>query len=262
MSNKNLAGQKVLLTRPAPQQQSLRAAIEKAGGDVISLPLMQIVPISNPQSVQAARTAVQNLDHFQLLIFISTNAVSYGAELIDDFWPQFPLGLAVIAIGETTARVASAQLGCTVSRPEQGSDSEAVLALPQLQNVEGMRIAIFRGQGGRELLANTLRERGALVEYVEVYRREFTAVTTDDLSNGLLQQDCSAITVHSGESLNRLIALGADNIERATLIPLVVPSQRVAARAREAGFTDVVNAGGADDESMLTALGAIADRNR
>lgn len=262
MSDLKLTGQKVLLTRPAPQQQGLRKAIEAAGGTVLSLPLLQIGPNNDPQAALAARSAVQDLDHFQMLIFISTNAVEFGAELINDFWPQFPVDLDVIAIGATTAQNASTLLQCPVIRPEQGSDSEAVLALPQLQDVKDKRIAIFRGQGGRELLANTLRERGARVDYVEVYLREVTPVSAADLADRLFSGSCSAITVHSRETLDRLITLGADNIDRVTLIPLVVPSQRVAERAGQAGFADVVTANGADDESMLKALCRIAARTR
>lgn len=253
-----MKGHNILLTRPAPQQDSLRSAIEQAGGQAISLPLIEILGLQEDQAIQAARSAIENLDHYQILIFVSSNAVRFATEYIADFWPQFPVGIDVIAIGATTARAANTMLGITASRPEQGSDSEAVLQLPELQAVTNKRIAIIRGQGGRELLASTLQQRGARVDYIEVYRRQFTRLTSQDLLATLDDGHCTAITVHSGESLGRLMELGADNIDRVTLIPLVVPSQRVANRAQEAGFVNIVNADGADDESMMDALKRMA----
>ncbi|WP_296815495.1 uroporphyrinogen-III synthase [Thiobacillus sp.] len=52
-----------------------------------------------------------------------------------------------------------------------GQDSEAVLALPQLQAVAGRQVVIVRGVGGRALMADTLRARGADVHFMECYRR-------------------------------------------------------------------------------------------
>ena len=252
----NLTGRRILLTRPEQQQASLRAAIEQIGGTAESLPLLTIEAIDDADAIQHARSLVQDLDRYHIIIFISSNAVKFGGDLIQDFWPQFPVGIQVIAIGETTARGASTRFACTVIRPSRGSNSEAVLALPELDQLQDKRVAIVRGQGGRELLASTLRERGARVDYIEVYRRMPAPVDTGDVKDKLVGQPCDAITVHSGESLDRLISLSADNIDKVTLIPLAVPSPRVATQAREAGFKVVLNADGADDSAMVTILSA------
>lgn len=249
-----LSGQRILLTRPAAQQQSLRKAIEQAGGCVTSQPLLEIHALEEAKAKQSAINLIQHLDHYQFVIFISTNAVQFGGDLIEDYWPQFPAGVQVIAIGESTAREASSRFACTVVRPSAGGDSEAVLALPELALLQDSRVAIIRGQGGRELLAKTLGDRGASVDYIEVYRRCPARLEADDFAARLFNPPCSAITVHSGESLLRLIELSADNIDKVTLLPLVVPSSRVAEQAREAGFRQVFNAGGATDAAMVATL--------
>lgn len=249
-----LDGLSVLITRPSLQQHSLSEKISSAGGKPLSLPLIEIVALENSSEIDSTRRAVQDLDRFSLLIFVSSNAAQIGGELINDYWPQFPVGIEVIAIGKTTADTVIRQLACSVTSPEQGSDSEAVLALPLLQTVTDKRIAIFRGKGGRELLANTLRERGAEVAYIEVYSRKPVSYSPTEIMTFLSENACDVITVHSGESLQNLVEQSADNINQITLLPLVVPSQRIAEQARQIGFAEVICANGADDEAMLEAL--------
>ena len=253
-SNQTLSACKVLLTRPATQQQSLQKLIEEAGGSVISLPLIAIQALLDEEHLQKVRRSIQNLDQYSSIIFVSTNAAGYGAELINDYWPQFPVGISVLAIGNTTARAVTSLLDCSVIRPADGSDSEALLQLPELENVKDKKIAIIRGQGGRELLAETLLERGAEVHYIEVYRREFIDYNPEQLTAAVVDSGCTAITVHSGESLKQLLVLSGHNIAATTGLPLVVPSARIRDQAQEAGFSQIEVSQGATDSAMLDAL--------
>lgn len=260
MANKaQLQGLRVLVTRPRAQQAKLAAAIEAAGGEAIAFPLIAIEPISDGKRLALLRQQIQQLDNYQLLIFVSTNAAQFGAELIDAYWPQFPVGVAVLAVGPTTAQEARRQLSCQVEHSPNGMDSEALLALPLLQQVNGKRIAIFRGQGGRELLAETLRSRGAQVDYFEAYQRRPVTYPQQALVNIIRQQRVNVLSVTSGESLSRLREL-AGNSQDAILLPLVVPSRRIAKVARDMGFTRVYNAEGANNEALLACLQEIAAR--
>ncbi len=256
----DLAGLSILVTRPMRQQQSLCGKIIAAGGKPISFPLIDISPLEDSSEIRAAKQAIQDLDQFSALIFVSSNAASFGGELIDNYWPQFPVGVEVIAIGKTTAEAIGARLTCRVTNPDQGSDSEAVLALPVLQAVANKKIGIVRGQGGRELLATTLQERGAEVCYIEVYRRVSVPHTAAEISAIVNENSCDVITVHSGESLQILADQSGDNIDQITLLPLLVPSQRVAGQARQLGFTNVECTNGADDEAMLSTLQQLSSR--
>ena len=84
---------------------------------------------------------------------------------------KFPRRLQVATVGGASVR-ALERFGITgVVAPQGRYDSESLLDLPALAAVNGRRVVIFRGEGGRELLGETLRARGAVVEYAECYRR-------------------------------------------------------------------------------------------
>tara|TARA_B110000858_G_scaffold198538_1_gene266498 strand:- start:17347 stop:18069 length:723 start_codon:yes stop_codon:yes gene_type:complete len=232
----------------------MRKAMESCGAKVLSLPLIEIKPLTDTKAIQDLKEKVLELDSYRSLIFVSNNAVSFGGEIISNYWPQFPVGIDVIAVGPTTAKAARERLGCEVIQPSDGMTSEDILRLSQLADVGEQKIGIVRGQGGRELLANTLRERGAVVDYLEAYSRTPINYTTTDFCKKLQDAGVNVLTVSSGESLDRLTDLLVDNKEMMQAISLLTPSERVAAQAREAGYQRVHNASGAEPLSFVNAL--------
>ncbi|GJM12868.1 MAG: uroporphyrinogen-III synthase [Pseudohongiella sp.] len=236
----------------------MRCAIESVGAKVLSLPLIEIKALSDPQGIQDLKSAVLQLDNYQVIIFVSNNAVTFGGEVINNYWPQFPQGIDVIAVGPTTAEAAEERLGCTVIQPSTGMTSEDILNMPQLADVNEKKIGIVRGQGGRELLADTLRERGAKLDYLEAYSRTPVEYSKSEFCERLQSAGVNVLTVSSGESLDRLSQLLADNDEVKQKTNIVVPSRRVALQAREAGFLRVFNANGADPSSFVCALGELS----
>ena len=253
----SLSGLIVLITRPSNQADALRRAIESDGAKVLSLPLIEIKALNGVQAIQDLKDKVLQLDCYQSLIFVSNNAVRFGGEVINNYWPQVPLSVNVIAVGPTTAEAASERFICKVTQPSNGMTSEDILRLPQLQDVSGQKIGIVRGQGGRELLADTLRERGAIVDYLEAYSRSPIDYTSADVCNRLCEAGVNVLTVSSGESLDRLTHLLADNRKKLQQLNLLVPSQRVGRQAEKAGYKHVHNASGADPLSFVRALGEL-----
>lgn len=257
MHANSLTGLIVLLTRPSLQGDDMRRAIESFGAKVLSLPLIEIKSLNDAQAIQGLKDKVLQLDSYQSLIFVSNNAVSFGGEVINNYWPQFPVGVDVIAIGPTTADAARERFACEVIQSSGGMTSEDILRLPQLQDVSEKKLGIVRGQGGRELLADTLRERGAIVDYLEAYSRTPVVYASAEFCDGLQAVGVNVLTVSSGESLDRLTHLLADNREMIQQLHLVVPSERVAGQALDAGYQRVHNAGGADSASLVSALGEL-----
>ena len=164
-----LSGRTIVVTRPRAQAAPLAEAIAAAGGKPLIFPLLDISPAND---LQPLAETVARLADYSLAVFISPNAVEYTlpAILAHGTWPK---QLKPVAIGQGTVKALAVHSisGCVA--PSERFDSEALLALPELaaDKVRDKRIAIFRGDGGRELLADTLRERGAMVDCITCYRR-------------------------------------------------------------------------------------------
>ena len=249
MSDGPLAGCRILVTRPEHQADDLVAAIENAGGEAIRFPVIQIIG-RNQQTVECEFGSQPKPD---ICIFVSRNAVEYGISTIGDS------GAALAAIGPTTrAAIEAAGVRVAIS-PNEGFDSEHLLAHPALSDVSGKNVLIIRGDSGRELLADTLRHRGADVSYLSVYRREARDAPAGELA--LLDErwrydgiDC--VTVMSVETLENLLRqLPPDSLERLRQTPLVAPGARVIQTAMErVPGIQAVMASGPQTANMLNAL--------
>src|SRR5262249_5931396 len=156
--------------------------------------------------------------------------------------------IALAAVGSGTRRALQALGARRVLAPEDGADSEALLALPELHDVAGKRILIVRGEGGRELLAETLVARGARTEYLECYRRVLPHGDMAPLNAAWDNGEVDAGTVSSSASLDNLITLLG--VPRLAAKPIFVNHARVAERAREAGIPEVIVAGSGDEETV------------
>jgi len=240
-----LAGKTIVVTRPRAQAGPLAAAIAAQGGQPLIFPLLKIAPAADPQPLAAA---VARLADYSLAVFISPNAVDYALPAILARGP-WPAGLLPAAVGQGTARalVAHGVTGCIA--PSERFDSEALLALPELagERVAGRRVAIFRGDGGRELLADTLRERGAEVDCIACYRRSGPPGGGAPLLAAWRAGRLAALTVSSSEGLRHLVDL-LDTEGRAWLqkTPVFVPHARIAENARASGLRKIILTDAAD----------------
>lgn len=250
-----LQGMRILVTRPAHQAEEQIRLLRAAGAEPVALPLLEIVPIdeSDPAALQRIKGRILDLDLYQGVIFVSPNAARIGADWIDQYWPQLPVGVRWLAIGAATAHTLEAA-GIPACHLGAGQDSEALLEDPSLQQVAGERYLILRGDGGRELLAQTLRDRGAQVDYADLYRRRCPNYPPEVIQSTIFQQRLSAILITSGQALEHLLELaGSAPGLLDTLI--VVPSRRVAEIARTRGFNHIRTAEGADNAAMIRATG-------
>ena len=245
-----LAGLNIVVTRPREQAMQLAQRIEQEGGKVILFPLLEISPAADTQHLRAL---IARLHEFDLAIFISPNAVRYGMEAIHAAGANLSPspspasgrgGLRIATVGQGSALALRAMGVREIIAPQDRFDSEALLALPELQQVAGWRVVIFRGNGGRELLGDTLKARGAAVEYAECYQR----VKLQQGVAALLAANPHAITVTSSEALGYLWdMLDAAGRVRLAAIPLFVPHARIAEAAHKLGWREVVPTAGGDD---------------
>ena len=249
---KPLTGVTVVVTRPVHQSETLCQLIESSGGFPLRFPTLEI---GEPGDPAALLKILENIDRFDIAIFISPNAVEWGLKFVRQTG-ALPVHLKVAAVGKGTAKKLAANGIAVDIFPAQQFNSEALLALDPLQQVADQRILIFRGEGGRELLADTLRARGASVEYAECYQRLLPDNDSAELSGPLAQGKVNIITVTSNEALQNLYdMIGSDYRQYLLKLPLIVVSDRGQQLALELGFKgSVIVAANASDQSLLDAI--------
>jgi len=249
---KSLLGKKILVTRPHHQAAGLCQLIEGQAGISIHFPLLDIQAKRLSEKEQAI---LLNLERYDFIFFISANAVNFALKLIDGKIEQLQ-HTSIVAVGKATTQ-ALAKVGLNnVLSPKQGFNSEAVLALPECQLMSGARCLIVRGDGGRELLANTLRARGATVDYIEVYEKVVPQQSCEQVKTYLWNKDIAAILIYSAVALDNLMLLLADDKLKESLLstPLVVISSRVSLAAKKIGFKQIIVAAESSDAAMVNAL--------
>lgn len=245
-----LEGLGVLVTRPERQAGKLAQLIEQAGGNAIRFPALEIAGLADPTLLYAI---IDRLEEFDLAIFISPNAVEYGIGALRAR-RALPEDWKVAAVGQVSARTLAKQGVEQVLVAPDGNDSEALLALPELQKVAGWRVVIFRGRGGRETLAEELRRRGAEVVYAECYYRRKPECDAGPLLARWRNGEIGAVTATSGETARNLRDLiGGADWPSARRTPLFVPHPRIAEIAAEAGWENVIITP-PGDEGLLQGL--------
>ena len=255
IKTKPLAGKGIVVTRPEHQAQTLARLIESAGGRTILFPAIEIRDVEDPGPF---KRLIDRLEEFDLAIFISPNAVERAMRMISAR-RKLPAGLRVATIGGGGVRALEGHGVTGVISPQGRYDSEALLELAEVAGAR--RVVIFRGEGGRELLGETLSSRGARVEYVECYRRCRPDLDPARLLEAWARNELDAVTATSSEGLRNLFEIvgnaGREPLQRT---PLFVPHPRIAEFARGHRVQTVVVTGPGDNGLLagLTAYFSVA----
>lgn len=222
--NTSLKNLNILVTRPQHQAQKLCDEIKKLHGNPILFPTIEIADVEDFSPIEST---FQKLNEFDSAIFISPNAVEKTFKYFQKKWPE---KIKAIAVGISTAR-ALERFGVEVVSPAVHFSSEGLLDLSVLRSISNKRIAIFKGEGGRETLSNTLRDRGAIVQEVSVYRR------VKPLGLTRLSKNVDIVICTSNTGLQNLYEM-VDALDRRWLLqkPLLVISERMVVLARQLGF--------------------------
>ncbi len=232
----SFAGRGVVITRPRELAAPFARLLERRGARAIVFPAIEIQPLPAPATL--ARLA-----DYDVAVFVSPSAVRIALAA----QPPWPPRLAA-AVGAGTRRQLELAGAQAIIAPAALADSEALLALPEMQNLRGKRALIVRGEGGRELLAEALAARGALVEHAVCYRRARPAADAAPLVAAWRRGEVHALSVFSAEALDNFSAMGG--AELIAVLPLFVPHPRIASHARERGAREVVIASGSDDDVL------------
>lgn len=243
---------RVLVTRPEPSGSELITAITSIGGQAYASPLISIGPGAELNTLAARLDALERND---LVFLLSKNAVEYANLTLEQMGRSWSDKLSYYGIGRSTGQYFQQITGKIARWAEQGETSEVLLTLPELQFLEGKRVLLLRGNGGRELLASTLRLRGAHVDYCECYARRPVNYDKKQFNQKWVQTDITDVVITSGQMLALLEELITDEYRVWWFSRrLLVVSERIADLARQSGWQKVCVANSADNNALVEAL--------
>jgi uroporphyrinogen-III synthase len=254
MTGARLRGRRIVVTRPAGQNEHLARLIRAEGGEPIAFPALDIAA---PADLRALAAVAGRLGAYDLAVFVSPTAVEQAMRVIGTRWPA---GLRAAAVGPGSEQALRRHGVSEVIVPAGQFDSEGLLERPELADLAGRRIVVFRGDGGREILGDTLRRRGAAVDYVECYRRVRPSADPTPLLQAWDRGEIDAVTISSSAGLEHLFdVLGEAGRQRLRETPLFAPHHRIAARARALGCRRVTETA-PGDAGLAAALAAFWEK--
>lgn len=258
-----MTAKKVLITRPQGQQHELMQALTEQQWAGFHQPLLHIKPVTEQQAeFHDLKNKIMNIELYDIIITVTSNASSLAYDWIDQYWPQLPINPQWFAVGKSSAQPLL-RLGMSIKYPNE-RHSEGLLALPELQDVTGKKVLILRGMGGRELIAQTLTQRGAQVSYAQFYQREAVNISDGALSTLLTNEQIHYALVTSGE-MAELLAHGLD-AKTLSGLHLIIPSQRIQQNLQKLNlvqkFAGVYVCDNLDTEYVIGFLNALHDKTQ
>ena len=241
-----LRGLRLLATRPAHQSTELLAQLRALGASADNFPTIEII---NPLS---DNTRLKRVSEYDLVIFISGNAVTYGLAALERVGVAHTCLPQTVAVGRGTAALLKTAGVTDVTHPAQPS-SQSLLEMPTVKALPpASKVLVFRGHGGKEVLAAGLRAAGMVVDYAEVYARRRPVGV--ELSFTGPKPDLILITSRDG--LHNLYTM-TDPASRDQLLktPIVLGSESILDLHRELGFQQApIIAASPLDDDMVAAI--------
>jgi uroporphyrinogen-III synthase len=248
----SLAGQTIVITRPAGTGSALARKVRALGGTPLLLPGLSLHAAPDPEQARAQWLAAQQDD---VLIFSSPAAVRYAQALA-----PCRTAATVIAVGRSTAQ-ALHRHGIEALAPSGQQNSEGVLQLPVMQQLQGMRVALITAPGGRGLLQAEIVARGGSLREAHVYVRGASRLNRRH-AEAVRQLPASAcVLFSSGEAIQHIAAqLPREARLRLLGATVIASSPRIAEQAEATGFTHLHLAASATQDDLLAAAVAVCSR--
>lgn len=243
----------ILVTRPSPQGEELVSRLRALGREAWSFPLIEFTPGRELAKLPGYLSALGEGD---LLFALSQHAVEFAHAQLQQRGLPWPLAPHYFAIGRTTGLALHKVSRRDVRYPLDREISEVLLQLPELQKIAGKKALILRGNGGRELLGETLKDRGASVTFCECYQRSSRDYDGAEVAMRWQSRGITRLVITSGEMLKQLWSLIPQWYREQWLLhcEVLVVSERLAEQARELGWRNIRVADGADNDALLRAL--------
>jgi uroporphyrinogen-III synthase len=243
----------ILVTRPSPQGEELVSRLRALGREAWSFPLIEFTPGRELPQLAGHLNALGEGD---LLIALSQHAVEFAHAQLQQSGQRWPTAPRYFSIGRTTGLALHKVSSINVRYPLDREISEVLLQLPELQNVAGKKALILRGNGGRELLGETLQSRGAIATFCECYQRNNRHYDGAEEAMRWQSRGVTQLVITSGEMLEQLFSLIPQWYREHWLLhcEVLVVSERLAELAQELGWQNIKVADSADNDALLRAL--------
>lgn len=243
----------ILVTRPSPAGEQLVNRLRACGKSAWHLPLIDFTPGNDLPNLSQCLGELSSCD---LLFIVSTHAINYAHYWLMRQGISWPSKLHYFAIGRSTGIRLHGLSGLPVSYPDMGETSEDLLRMPALTRIYGKHALILRGNSGRELLDQTLRQRGVQTTYCECYRRSLIQYDGEEQGQRMQTLGIDTLVITSSEMLQQFYTLMPEYYRRVWLTQcrLMVVSERLAMLARQLGWTDIVVANAANNDALMRVL--------
>ena len=242
---------RLVVTRPQAQAKDMLALLKAAGAAAQALPLIEIAPTSDQTALLLALTQLETMDG---VIFVSPTAIEQVLAHV-----RWPNPLPVFVNGPGSAACAKRYNISNIHIPNTRFDSEGLLDLPLLQHVRGKRFIVFRGNGGRALLANTLKQRGAIVNLVEAYRRVAPLLQSSDWE--MLQQSDAVILTSSEAARNLFRQAEKNQLDWLQALQYFVSHPRIGLTLQQLGAHTIEQVGASDKKVVADVVLFFNKRN-
>ena len=222
---------RLLITRFSPHAEKLTDELKKADIFSIAQPLLEIEALNDDLT-----TAKFLSGFYDIIIAVSGNAVECTVKLTNQHWPT----TNYFAVGPSTQKLLKNVTRQNAIIPSSRYDSEGLLELDALHLVKNKNILILRGEGGRDFLDKTLVTRGAVVEFLQSYKRIKLDHDGQVLVDKWQQASINGAIISSIEILNQLFSLvPSKHTSWLTALTFYVPSERIAQKASALGVVNV-----------------------
>jgi uroporphyrinogen-III synthase len=264
----DMAQPMVVITRPEKQARTFSEGLKAIGRMPVFFPLFEIEALCDYVQLD---TMLARLAHFEMVFFVSPNAIDAVFERLAYLGLQWPKQLAIGVMGVASRHALSLhgidpeETKITSPQNTERTDSETLLEELNIELLREKSVLIVRGDAGRDFLSTKLGEHGVLVEHISAYQRRVPILdeVRKNCLNDLIKQNCDWILT-SSEALKTLMRwslqlASTDAVVNLQHQQLFVPHFRIAQIAKELGF-QCVTLTASGDEKLLLALQSQNDR--
>jgi uroporphyrinogen-III synthase len=273
-----MSAKTIVVTRPSGQSRQLieilSKSIEHSGvakrslPEIVALPLLTIAPKTDNQLAEHIATSLKEVD---IAIFVSPNAIESVMRLLERDWQKISNKKIPIGVMGGSSKLALKNHGIGLEKnptqiiiPKNNENWDSEGLWEELQSLAWdwkiKKIIIFKGEGGRDWLADTLKEAGATVEAISTYSRvplsidnpSWHAIREMDFSKSLWLLTSSEAVRYLGDVMKDQFT---QNLNAASAL---CPHHNIADAAKTIGFGEVFTSEPGDEALIKSTLAWLA----